>query len=162
MSTDLIDSLLADIPVEEVVDERVGVHDDAVLAEPVTITSNEYDGKLLYSLVAKFSFTVGEKTVKAQSNISLPDSESPTWVKQVLLAWLHAFQLVPLTSKKSPVLPSNVDEEIRLEFAQKIAAAVNVRVGETVGITMYEQTKGKNAGFVAVRPNRPRKIVQGE
>lgn len=153
MSQDLLDSLLGDIPTEEVKDNRLGVHDDAVLATDVTIIANEYEGKLLYSLVSKFKITDSEeKEAFVQANISLPDAESPQWAKQVLLSWLHAFKLVPLTSKQTPLLPSG-DEETRRNVAERIAAAVNTRVGEVVGITVFEQKKN---GYVGVRANRPK------
>jgi hypothetical protein len=155
MSQDLLDSLLGDIPTEEVRDERLGVHDDAVLASDVTVTTNEFDGKLLYSLVTKFKITdSSEKEAFVQTNISLPDAEAPTGYKQQLLSWLHAFKLVPLTSKQTPLLPGGSEED-RRSVAERIAAAVNTRVGEVVGVTVYEKT-GKNAGFVGVRANRPK------
>lgn len=153
MSQDLLDSLLADIPTEEVRDERLGVHDDAVLATAVVVTANEYEGKLLYSLVAKFKITdQSGKEAFVQTNISLPDAESPAWAKQVLLSWLHAFKIVPLTSKQTPLLPTG-DEDERRGVAERIASAVNTRVGEVVGITAFEQKKN---GYVGVRANRPK------
>jgi hypothetical protein len=150
MSQDLLDSLLGDIPTEEVRDERLGVHDDAVLASDTTVTANEYEGKLLYNLVAKFKITVGDRENFVQTNISLPDAEAPSGYKQQLLSWLHGFKIVPLTSKQTPLLPSGSEED-RQSVAERIAAAVNTRVGEVVGITVYE----KRNGFVGVRANRP-------
>ena len=153
MSQDLLDSLLGDIPTEEVKDNRLGSHDDAVLVTDVTVSANEYEGKLLYSLVSKFKITDSEgKEAFVQTNISLPDAESPQWAKQVLLSWLHAFKIVPLTSKNTPLLPTG-DEETRQDVAGRIAAAVNTRVGEVVGITVFEQKKN---GYVGVRANRPK------
>lgn len=152
MSTDLVDSLLADIPAEEVEDKRIGKHDDAVFKTEVEVTTNEWEGKLLYSLTAKFDITDQEgQPAIVQQGISLPDSEAPNGYKQQLLQWLQAFGLVAVTSKNVPILPANVDEEQRREFVDKIAAAFNTRVGQVVPIVVYLSKKG----YVNARAGKP-------
>lgn len=151
MSNDFIDSLLADIPAEEVSDKRLGAHDEAVLASDVTISSNEYEGKLLYSLVTKFKITDSEgQDAIVQQNISIPDKEAPNGYKQQLLSWLHAFGIVAKESKNAPVLPVDVDEEVKLGYVEKIGAAFNTKVGCAVPIVVYENKKG----FVTVRAGK--------
>jgi hypothetical protein len=153
MSDDFIDGLLSDLPVEELTDKRLGVHDDAVLATNVELTSNDWEGKTLYSLTAKFNIKDQDgEEAKVQTNINVPDSDAPSWAKQVLLAWLHAFRIVPFSSKNAPIVPATLPEEEKVEFIGKIAAAFNTKVGEAVGITVYENKQG----FVNVRPNKPK------
>lgn len=156
MSTDFVDSLLADLPSEEVNDKRLGKHDDAVLKTDVEITSNEWEGKLLYSLTAKFDITDQEgQPAVVQQGISIPDSEAPNGYKQQLLQWLKAFQLVDASSKNAPILPANASDEDRQAFVEKVASAFNTRVGAEVPIVVYQSKKG----FVNVRAGTPAKKV---
>jgi hypothetical protein len=154
MSNDFIDSLLADIPAEEVSDKRLGTHDNAVFASDVAISTNEYEGKLLYSLVAKFKITDQEgNDAIVQQNISLPDKDAPNGYKQQLLSWLHAFGIVARDSKNAPVLPTDAGEEVKQGYVEKIAAAFNTKVGEVVPIVVYQNKKG----FVTVRAGKATK-----
>lgn len=152
--SDFVDSLLADIPAEEVVDKRIGTYSDATLKTDVVVSSNEYEGKQLYSLVAKFDIVDqdGQPAI-VQQNINVPDSEAPGWAKGALLAWLHAFELVPAASKNTPIIPANADEEVKRSFVEKIAAAFNTRVGQEVPIVVYQA----NSGYVNARAGKPAK-----
>lgn len=153
MSTELIDSLLADIPTEEVKDDRLGVHDEAHLTSPLTVAANEWQGKMIYSLRGELHIKdVNGEDSKVSLNISVPDSEAPKGFKQVLLQWLQGFGIVPPLSKNAPVIPAALDEESKRAFVEKIAAAINTRVGEPVSVTVYEQRNG----FTGVRANRPK------
>ena len=152
MSNEFIDSLLADIPAEEVVDKRIGTYSDAVLKTEVEVQANEWEGKFIYSLTAKFDIVDQDgNPAIVQQGIGIPDSEAPGWAKQALLQWLHAFELVDPTSKNTPIIPANGDEDTKRGFVEKIAAAFNTRVGATVPVVVYMSKKG----FVNVRAGKP-------
>ena len=160
MSTDLIDSLLADIPAEEVRDERIGSYDSAILAKDVTVSTKvSEDGVTQYSLVAEFQLENDRGTHKITSFIRLPeaglnDDKANSFFKNSLLRWLHAFGLIPTTNKNTPVLPSG-DEETRAQFAAKIAAIFSTKVGESVAISVAEN----KMGYVNVNPGKAKKAA---
>jgi len=160
MSTDLIDSLLADIPAEEVRDERIGNYDSAVLAKDVTVSTKVTDdGVTQYSLVAEFAIENDRGAHKITSFIRLPEAgqsedKANSFFKNSLLRWLHAFGLIPSTNKNTPVLPTG-DEDTRAEFATKVAAIFNTKVGESVAIGVSEN----KMGYVNVNPGKAKKAA---
>jgi hypothetical protein len=149
MSQDLLDSLLADIPAEEVRDERIGTYDDAVLVKDVDIQVKDTEHGTQYALVAEFKVTNEAGDHKAVAYIGIPNKDSEGWRKNFLLRWLHAFALIPFTNKNTPVLPDG-DEETRHQVAEKIASAFNTKVGESVAIVIQENKQG----FVNINPGK--------
>lgn len=150
---ELIDTLLADIPAEEVKDERLGKYDDAVFVKPVEIRAMaREDGGTDYSLGLTFKVVNDKGEHQAVAFVSVPGRDAEQWQKNFLLRWLHAFGLLPITNKNVPVLPDG-DEETRRTIVEKIAAAFNTQVGQTVSITITESKKG----FVNVNPGKARR-----
>jgi hypothetical protein len=150
---DLIDNLLKDIPTEEVKDNRLGNHPDAVLDKAELSVKENTDNPEFpqYSVAATFKLSPDEngqpRTITGYIGLAYPFSEG--WQKNVQLAWLHGLKILPFENKNLPVI-SGATVEDRRSIVEAIVAAVNSRVGEVVGIQV---TVGKT-GYTNVRPYR--------
>jgi len=137
----LAEQLLADVPVEEVVNPDAGVYDNATF-DGGDLSTTKNGG---FQIIAKFTVprNSGDGVIRHKEYINLPMAESHPRVKQIGLGWYRAFGIVPDGSKNVPMANDR-------EVAEKIVAAINANGGTTLAISLAED----DSGFLRARPRK--------